>query len=502
MRWVVFVLALASVAHAQPEAGVPDAGLPTEAGLPDAGLPTEAGVDDAGLVPLDAGLPLGEREDDEEAALPEALRPELEYRIEPADGIMTGDLVHAILVVRLRGEDDDVTIPRQELGDLELHDQRHTDRRENGRRIFTFELDFLALEPGEHEIAPITLRVVTDSGVIGTIRTEARTVTVGALTANEPDAQPRPATAPVPVMQDDYTLAYLLGFVAAMLLSALIGYLVARWWRARPKPVPPPPPPRPPGEVALEKLRTLKRRMRGAIEEGKAAEVVDGASDALREYLGHRYGFNGLESTTDEVIARVRHERLGAISPNEIIALLGDADLVKFAKAEPDAAQCERMIEGAERIVLGTVPMATAVTPPARRVDQTPARAKGRAARSVDAPPPSTGPEPGGSGSETPSPAPSGPEVAPSLEGTATRGAEAPSAEAAAPVAPEAVAPAPPAPDAESAPGGEGEVDHLGRRIPDTNPPPPPSGAAPLAPAGPGDRATPVGRRDPDEGGR
>ena len=494
MRWALLVLALCSVARAQPEAGLADAGLPAaglpiEAGLPDAGLPIEAGVDDAGLAPAeDAGLPLAEREDeDDEAELPEALRPELEYRIEPGDGIMTGDLVHAILVVRLRGEDDDVTIPRQELGDLELHDQRHTDRREGGRRTFTFELDFLALEPGEHEIAPITLRVVTESGVIGTIRTEARTVTVGSLTANEPDAQPRPATAPVPVMQDDYTLAYLLGFLAAMLLSALVGYLVARWWRARPKPVPPPPPPRPPGEVALEKLRALKRRMRSAIEEGKAAEVVDGASDALREYLGHRYGFNGLESTTDEVIARVRHERLGAISPNEIIALLGDADLVKFAKAEPDAAQCERMIEGAERIVLGTVPMATAVTPPARRVDQTPARAKRRSSASPDAPAPALAelepaPRVEQSGAVTEGPAPAAVPLAPSS------------------VEPPAASPAPRAIEPEPAVAeAEGEVDHLGRRIPDTNPPPPPSSAAPNEPA---DRPTPVGHRGPDEGNR
>ena len=80
------------------------------------------------------------------------------------------------------------------------------------RLLESVEVEVLA---GDAWTDPITLRVVTDSGVIGTIRTEARTVTVGALTANEPDAQPRPATAPVPVMQDDYTLAYLLGFASA-----------------------------------------------------------------------------------------------------------------------------------------------------------------------------------------------------------------------------------------------------------------------------------------------
>lgn len=429
---LVVALCVASGARAQDAGTLPEAGT-----LPDAGTPPEVGPD--------AGMTIGEDDEPvEDDALPEHLRPEVTYRLEPESGVMTGDLVHVILTVRLRNEGDDVAIPRQDLGDLELFDQRHTDRVIDDRREFTFELDFLALEPGEHEIAPITLRVVTAEGVIGTVRTEAHTVTVGALTANEPDAQPRPATDPVVVMEDDYTLAYVLGFFAAMLLSALVGWLLARWWRRRPKVEPPPPPPRPPAEIALEKLKALRKRMREAVAEGKEGEIVDGASDALREYLGARYDFNGLESTTDEVIARVRHARLGPISLNEIIALLSDADLVKFAKAPPDEAQCERMLEGAERIVRGTVPVATAVaTPAAARIDQTPARPKKRAVPStakhsqVDAPTADIAPT--DPGRVVP--------VATSTEGF-TRNER-----------------------------GE-KIDHLGRRIPDTNPPPPPTADA------------------------
>lgn len=442
MKRALFLsLLLSSSAHAAAQ-DVVDAGVDAgDAGDVDAGE-VDAGEVDAGEVDagdVDAGLPLGEHDETaSEDELPEALRPTVEYRIEPADGIMTGDLVHAILVVTLQNEDDDVAVPRQDFGDLELHDQRHTDRRVDGHRVFTFELDFLTLAPGEYEIAPITLRVVTESGVIGTVHTEARTITVGSLTANEPDAQPRPATDPVVVMEDDYTLAYVLGFLGAMLLSALLGWLLSRWWRARPKVAPPPPPPRPPAEIALEKLRALRRRVRSAVEEGREAEIVDGASDALREYLGARFDFNGLESTTDEVVGRLRSARLGPISINEIIALLGDADLVKFAKAAPDEAQCERMLEGAERIVRGTVPSATAVTPPAKR-------------REID----QTGPNRAERGDKAEAEAPTATSTTPTststASDTATDGAW------------------------QGARNAEGErVDHLGRRIPDTNPPPPP----------------------------
>jgi|GEM_PF-1352444 len=466
MRALCVLLSVACVptlASAQ-DAGMPDAGLAVDAGLPsDAGLAGDVG--DAGL----AAMPHHDRNPSAAAELPEDLRPEITYTLTPEDGVMTGDLVHVTIVVRLRGEDDDIAIPRQDLGELELHAQRHTDRRIDGHREFTFELDFLTLEPGEFEIAPIILRVVTADGVIGTVATDAHTVTVGSLIASEPDAQPRPATSPVVVMEDDYTLAYVLGFFAAMLLAALMGWLGARWWRKRPKVEPPPPPPRPPADVALEKLRSLRKRMQRAVAEGKQGEIVDGASDVLREYLGARYEFNGLESTTDEVIGRVRNARLGPISLNEIIALLSDADLVKFAKANPDEAQCDRMLEGAERIVRGTVPVASAVSLPATpRIDETPVRPRKKAR-------PST-PEPDTSATTRE-------KAIDTLTGDTlpldTLPIEGPPIER--PTAtPDASPQENPTLIEETDAERAGKVDDLGRRIPDTNPPPPPVNPVPV----------------------
>ncbi len=477
-----------------PEAGVADANLP----LDDAGLASDAG---------DAGTTTPPHHDSAPSAapeLPEELRPEITYTLTPEDGVMTGDLVHVTIVVRLRGEDDDVAIPRQDLGDLELHAQRHTDRRVDGHREFTFELDFLTLEPGEFEIAPITLRVVTGDGVIGTVTTDAHTVTVGSLIANEPDAQPRPATDPVVVMEDDYTLAYVLGFFAAMLLAALMGWLGARWWRRRPKAAPPPPPPRPAADVALEKLRALRKRMQKAVAEGKQAEIVDGASDVLREYLGARYDFNGLESTTDEVIARVRNARLGPISLNEIIALLSDADLVKFAKATPDEAQCDRMLEGAERIVRGTVPVATAVALPATpRIDETPARprpsrAVSEASSTLDAPQrdaktaPTTEPitkavdaantEPTALDAPSTEPGQLAPDTLP-IDGPPIERPTEETPRISTPpssTTPLSTTQENPTLIEETEAERAGKVDHLGRRIPDTNPPPPPVNPVPV----------------------
>lgn len=329
-------------------------GAPEDAGATLGAAPEPPGPGEPALAP-----------EDDAPALPDGHVPTLTVRLTPDSGLMTGDVVHYELTVEVP-DGDDVNLPRQSYAPLELVGQDHTESAANGRRRFVYTLDLLALAPGEITIAPLTVRVITADGVVGTVRTEAQRVSVGSLVANEPDAQPRPPTEPVVVMQDDYTLAYLAGALGLMALSALLTWLLLRWWRARPKELPPPPPPRPAQEVALEKLRALRRELTAAIADGSQARIVDGASDALREYLGHRFGFNGLESTTDEVIARMRQQRLVGLTLAEITTLLGECDLVKFAKAVPDQADCEKVIGEAERIVQRTMSThVVAIAPPA-----------------------------------------------------------------------------------------------------------------------------------------
>lgn len=300
----------------------------------------------------------------DDAELPEEHRPALTLKIDTGeDGVRTGDLVRVVITAEVP-EGDDVAVPEQQLGSLEIFDRRHTSEVRDGRRRFRFELDLLALEPGQQELPAIRLRVVTADGVVGSVQTEARTIEVGSHVANEPDAQPKPPTRPVPVLEEDYTLLWVLIAIGVLLLVALISFLFARWWSRRPATAKPAPPPRPPWEVALEKLDAIKREKSSLIAEGKQVELVDRVSDALREYLGARYDFNGLESTTDEVVTRLAKVKLRGIKLENITALLADSDLVKFAKAVPDEAQCDRMLEGAVRIVRATTPRpeATPVT--------------------------------------------------------------------------------------------------------------------------------------------
>jgi hypothetical protein len=345
----------------------------------------DAPTRDAGTV-TDAAVPV--RTEEREEPLPEAHRPRLQAALTPREGVVTGELLHLTLRADAL-EGDDVTVPQQSFAPLEAHARRvRTEPARDGRRAHVFELDLLALEPGEHTLPALKLRVVTADGTVGSVRTEPIRFRVRSVLGNEPNAQPKPPTQPVVVMQDDYTLAWVLGALAVVLLTALLTWLGLRWWSRRAKPAAPPPPPRPPWERALEQLDALRQDARRLIAEGREREFVARTSDTLREYLGGRYGFDGLESTTDEILARLRKADVRGVSREEIAALLGDADLVKFAKAVPDEAQCEAILAGAYRVVRATsgmpgvsVPSASAPTatgaPAAATAGAWPARVEG-----------------------------------------------------------------------------------------------------------------------------
>ena len=163
--------------------------------------------------------------------------------------------------------------------------------------------------------------------------------------------------------------ALLIGAVAVV-LGALVAFLLGRWFR-RPRPVPPPPPPRPPWEVALEELFDVRHA--GLIAEGRLAEHFDRVSDTLRKYLGARYGFDGLESTTREALGVLRNVKPFVGPLDAIETFLRQADLVKFAKTVPTADDGELALVRAEHIVRETLPTALppGITPPAGPLDPT-----------------------------------------------------------------------------------------------------------------------------------
>jgi hypothetical protein len=78
----------------------------------------------------------------------------------------------------------------------------------------------------------------------------------------------------------------------------------------------------------------------------------------MRNYLGSLYGFDGLESTSDEIVGKLRRAHMQGIALPEVARFLQDCDLVKFANFTPDLRECARVLEAGERIVQQTMPRA------------------------------------------------------------------------------------------------------------------------------------------------
>jgi hypothetical protein len=214
----------------------------------------------------------------------------------------------------------------------------------------------LPAEPGRHTLTlpPVPVAVARANGEIVTACTRPHAIVIEDPIAQTPDAYPQP-NPPPRVQREEWTaLKHALAILAAgILLGAIIAYLVRRWL-ARPKPVPPPPPPRPAWEIALEKLDEVRHA--GLLEQGRFGEYYDRVSDAVRGYLGARYGFDGLESTTDEIIHALTRSAVHGIAVPEVVAFLQGCDLVKFANMTPTLDECTTAIAAGERIVRMTMP--------------------------------------------------------------------------------------------------------------------------------------------------
>lgn len=252
-------------------------------------------------------------------------------------------------------------------------------KREGGDKTkSTVTLSFVALpkKPGRHELTlpSVPITIARASGEIVTLCTAPHRIIVEDPTSSTPNAKPKPNPPPRQQREEWTSLkqAVTIGAIA-LAVGAALAFLIGRWLK-RPRPVPPPPPPRPPWEVALESLHDLRHA--GLTREGRFAEHFDRVSDILRRYLGDRYGFDGLESTTREMLGELRRATPRIPVLDEIERFLRQADLVKFARLTPTEVECTTALGEAEQIVDRTVPppMPIGAPPPPESPPAAPSR--------------------------------------------------------------------------------------------------------------------------------
>ena len=144
------------------------------------------------------------------------------------------------------------------------------------------------------------------------------------------------------------------GAMALIILSLIVWYIV--WyirnrWQGKVRQIKPAPK-LPPHEIAIKALEELRNRK--LWQNGKHKLYYSTLTEILRLYIEGRWEVGALEMTTDEIITALREVDIKHDSRSNLVAILRTADMVKFAKALPDAEENEQLFSYAYYFVENT----------------------------------------------------------------------------------------------------------------------------------------------------
>lgn len=108
----------------------------------------------------------------------------------------------------------------------------------------------------------------------------------------------------------------------------------------------------PPSAIAFDKLQNLKEEK--LWQKDQVKEYQSQLTYIIREYLENRFQINALENTTHQIGLDLKSLNLSESLRNDLQNILQVADLVKFAKAQPDANVHEQFLDKANEFVQTT----------------------------------------------------------------------------------------------------------------------------------------------------
>lgn len=239
-------------------------------------------------------------------------------------------------------------------GDFELGavDRKRSESGRSATTIFKVRAQAFAL--GELTTPDLTLVVSDAQGQVGSLVAHGAAITVkGVLDAKaeQEGADLVDVPRPFEAMVRTWRLLWALGTV---LVLAALGWAFLRWRAAkrRAQPAAPVAPAKPLRERTLALLDALRAEDLPA--QGKVREFYFRLSEIVRGYLGERYGFEALESTSTELLEALRGLHTPGLSMDDVRRFTEDADIARYARAALDPDVCKGSLELAYRVVSTT----------------------------------------------------------------------------------------------------------------------------------------------------
>jgi len=150
----------------------------------------------------------------------------------------------------------------------------------------------------------------------------------------------------------DKVRLFFLGMMALVVLVFFLLLGLAIYMVRRKKKIKPAAPSYQPAQTSLaprEKALAALAAAEPLMSDPKA--FYSAVSGAVREYLAATRGVSAVEKTTTEIMAEVSQAGLPAPARDRLWALLGEADMVKFAKHTPTEDEMRRFIDSARGLV-------------------------------------------------------------------------------------------------------------------------------------------------------
>ncbi|HTY07839.1 MAG TPA: hypothetical protein VMF29_01615 [Candidatus Edwardsbacteria bacterium] len=147
----------------------------------------------------------------------------------------------------------------------------------------------------------------------------------------------------------NYWLLLVPAALALLAMAAYLGYVLARKLRRIRELAAAPPPPWDEALAALDELPVKEW-----LAQGQFQRYYYSLSEITKRYLERRFAFNAVEQTTTEIVSAMKREKTPL--REEFGGFLTRADMVKYAKFVPPAAEAPLAIEQVRELVQRTIP--------------------------------------------------------------------------------------------------------------------------------------------------
>ena len=209
-----------------------------------------------------------------------------------------------------------------------------------------------SFEVGDHGMGAIQLQVGLGGGLLPMICPDSLTLTV--LDVPNVDTTKAEIKDIADIMKEPYTFWEIFRWVLlAILVAAIVWgviFVVGKLKKHEPIITIPQAPPTPPDKQALDELERL--RTKGLWQSGRVKEYHTELTDIIRQYMSGQFGIDSTEMTSDQTLDSYHGSQYYKEENYEQLRqMLHTADMVKFAKHEPQPYEHDLSMTNAKLFV-------------------------------------------------------------------------------------------------------------------------------------------------------